>query len=398
MQELTKVQASNYAKGEKLFRDLLKDDFDKFDLKSEWDHSLSYSENKKILIDKVNVLFKLEDSLVENVNKAKADQERLDNERRMQAEKEVEEYNKKLVYTENKELEKYYEPIYSAVSKMAQGYCKLLCVEGPPGHAKSFNIRRALVLNKMDYFVVKGVCTPAYLYRLLFENRKKTIWFNDSHKVLNNQDSLNFLKSAAECEDVRLLTKSSYSKAQEDLPDSFIFEGNFIFDYNQTANAQLRADMDAFASRGNYVYLAFYIEEIKQIMRLIANSEEDKEVTEHVIKRFEENGLIKLNLRTQKKAFDTYKWSQANSKDWKQEIDNELKKTSKIRSMLYSLIGNEIVQSSKLKKLMLQHGLINTLRTADNKVADYVAMDELYIHNDAERNFYISINPKKVNN
>lgn len=207
-------------------------------------------------------------------------------------------------------------------------------------------------------------------------------------------NSINLLKSATETDEVRLLTKSNYSKAQDDLPSRFEFKGKIIFDYNQVEGLALKEDFDALKTRGDFVDVAFCIEDIKRIMTLICNEDWKKEVTAHLIKHYEFNGQNILNLRTQWKAFKTYEYAKEHNIDWKHELQQELKTMiSPVRGNLYSLIGNKAVRTSELKKLMLRNNMIGTMRTADTRINDWILMEELFKCSAEEKNFYVSIDP-----
>jgi hypothetical protein len=135
-------------------------------------------------------------------------------------------------------------------------------------------------------------------------------------------------------------------------------------------------------------------DDIKKIMLVIAKEDWQKETTAFIIKNFESNGLVRLNLRTQWKAFRTYEYSKANNYDWKTELASEMKNISKVRGLLYSLIGNRAVTTADLKRLLLRHELVGTLRTADNKINEWLFTEELFQWTPQEKNFKVGINPK----
>jgi hypothetical protein len=381
---------------------ILPNDFDKFDVEAEADlGGLSYVENKAQLRVKLKELFKdLKGDLEQKAKDVKAQQERLEYERRAEAEREASEYNKR-VYTDNKDMDELYTQVMRGVEKICDGYSNLLFVRGRAGIGKSYVIRKVLLQRKIDFYEVCGDITPAYLYRLLFENNGKVIWFKDVVKLLNSgADALNLLKAATETEEVRLLTKNNYSKQQDDLPDRFVVKCKFIFDYNNLYGASaLKEDFEALSSRGDYIEMMVSDVEITQMMRAIAIEQWQKEVTEYIIDHFKANGMVKLNLRTQWKAFRTYEWSAAKGKDWKTQLQEELQNISKVRGMLYSLIGPKIVKTTELKKLLLRHELVGTLRSADRKVQEYLYTEELFKCSDGDRDFLVSINaPQKEYN
>jgi len=370
---------------------LIPEDYDKYDIAAKYDSSLSYVENKNQIREEVKVLI---NDLKGQAEAAMAQQERIDQEKKEEAEREVEEWNKSLSYEDCAELNKFYAPIHRAVDKISQGYSFLAFIKGRGGIGKSHNIRKRLVANKADYVEVCGEVTEAYLYRLIYENNGKVIWFKDVVKLLQGLGSINLLKSATETEETRVLTKSNYSRNQEDLPDKFACRCKFIFDYNNLFGIQLRDDFEALISRGDFIEVPICEEEIQQIMKVIARSPEEKEVTEFLIKNFQSNGMFRLNLRTQWKAFKTYEFANKNKLDWKQELKSEMTNTSKTRGMLYSLIGNKAVRTADLKKMLLKHEMVKTIRTADNKVREWLFTEELYQWSEEDRNFFVSVNPK----
>lgn len=394
MQKTQEQKETEIARLKAWIRKLMPEHYDKIDVTSEYDSTLTYEENKSHFRE----LFKGQlTTLKEQVEHAKAEQERLETKKIQAAEREAEEYNKTLRYDDNKEVDSFYKPVYRVINKLCQGYSNLAFIKGRGGIGKSRNIRKALITNNADFFEATGEITEAYLYRLIFENNGKIIWLKDICKLLQAQGSLNLLKAATETEDKRILTKSSYSKEQKDLPDVFVCKAKFIFDYNNLYGAGgLATDFEALVSRGDYVELSFCDEEISAIMNLIAVEPWQREVTEYLLEKHKESGLVRLNLRTQWKAFKTYEYAKANNLDWKGEIDDELKRINKIRALLYSLIGDKWLRTADLKRKLLRLEIVGTLRTADNKINEWLYVEELWKVSEDEKNFYVSINPRKM--
>lgn len=373
-------------------KEAIPNDWDKFDLKAEYDSSLKYTENKEIVREKLKALNLLKDEKAE-LEAAQAEQEKFLLQEKVKAEAEVQEYNKKINYEVNKDIDQYYQPIFTAVDKVCRGFSNLLFVKGIGGIGKSFSIRRQLVENNANYLEVAGEVTEAYLYRLLYENNGKIIWLKDVANLLNGLKSINILKAATETEDARVITKNNYSKSQDDLPDRFVCKCKFIFDYNNVQN-NMRDDFEALVSRGDFIEFALSAKEMCCIMRSIAKSDSDKEVTEFVINNFKGSGLVRLNLRTQWKAINTYKYALEVGRDWKDEITQELKRVSKIRSMLYSLIGEEAVKRVELKKQLIRYELVPSIRMAEIRINEWLFTDELFEWSHDERNGFVAINPR----
>jgi hypothetical protein len=79
-----------------------------------------------------------------------------------------------------------------------------------------------------DYRIIKGYASASALYRILFENKKKVIIFDDCDSVLRNEDAVNVLKSALDSYEERWVSWNVNS-ASSDLPPCFKFEGQVIF-------------------------------------------------------------------------------------------------------------------------------------------------------------------------
>jgi len=387
-------KAQEYKRLQSWLKKLIPNDWDKYDLKSAYDPKLEYLEMKNIIRAEVSKLFMKKDDLKERAAQALAEQEKLEHEAKMKAEAEVEEYNKQLLLNVPQSVEKYYQPIYRAVDKICKGYSNLLFVKGIGGTGKSYSIRKTLTDNHAEYFEVAGEVTEAYLYRLLYTNNGKIIWLKDVATLLTGLKSINILKAATETEDSRILTKNNYSKNQDDLPDRFVCKCKFIFDYNNIST-HMRDDFEALVSRGDFLEFALSAKELQHIMREIAKDPEAKEVTEFVIQNFKGSGLVRLNLRTQWKAINTYKYAVSQGLEWKEEIKNELQRVGKVRALLYSLIGNEAVRRVDLKRLLLKHELVTSVRMAEIRIQEWLFTEELYSHSPIEdRNGFVALQPK----
>lgn len=390
MDEKTLEQQRDYKRIQDWVKKLLGDDADKFDLLAHFDSTLNYVEQKTQLREKLKPFLK--DTLKEGVDYAKAQQERLDAEAKAQAEREVQEYNKKIVYEVNVDVDKYYEPIQRIVDKVCKGYSNLCFVKGVGGIGKSWSIKKTLIESKGDYVDIAGEVSEAYLYRLLYENNGKIIWFRDVGSILSSSGgkALNILKAATETEDARVITKSNYSKQQSDLPDRFVCKCRFIFDYNNVQH-NLRDDFEALISRGDFLEFCLSPKEMMHIMRKIAKTPEEKQVTDFVIENFKGSGLVRMNLRTQWKAINTYKYAVEQYLDWKAEINSELRRVSKIRSMLYGLIGNEAVHKTELKKLLIKYELVPSIRMAEYKISEWIYTGELESFTPDTKDGYVSL-------
>lgn len=83
---------------------------------------------------------------------------------------------------------------------------------------------------KGDYVVVKGHASAKALYRILFENRNRTILFDDCDKVLQDGTAVMLLKPALDSYEDRWVSWRVEGFAKDsDLPSTFKFNGSIIF-------------------------------------------------------------------------------------------------------------------------------------------------------------------------
>lgn len=397
--KLVDVVVTEKKKLKAFLRAVLPESYDKFDLEAKYDSAISYMENKNAIIDEIKQLYSDEyqgATVKEQAAYAQAELEKHTKDRDEAIEKEILEYNKRS-YVNNKDLNQFYSNVHRAINKLCKGYSNLAFIKGRGAVGKSWNIRKILLQNKAKVKEIAGDITEAYLYRLLYEHNDEIIWFRDVVRLLRGMNSINLLKAATETESERLLTKNSYSKAQDDLPDRFLFRGKIIFDYNEIAGIILQDDFDALQTRGDFVEVALSMEDIQAIMKLIAVDDWQKEVTNFLIEKYEFTGQNLLNLRTQWKAFKTYEYCKDSNLDWKVEIEAELKSSmSKVRGMLYSLMGSKAMKTTELKKMMMKFGVVSTIRTAHRKINDWILTEELYKVSAEERDFFVCINPVEL--
>ena len=372
-------------------RKLIPDSYDKYDYKAKFDSTLTLDENKSAMRDEIKILLK---DFKEQAKESMASQERFETEKIQAAEKEVEEYNKNRVYDNNKNLDQYYAPVIRGVDKMCKGFSNLLFVRGRGAIGKTYQITKCLMQDKTDYVPVCGQVTEAYLYRLIFENNGKIIYFKEVAKLLSSIGSINLLKNATETDGERILTKSSYSKDQSDLPDKFICKCKFIFDFNNLFGSQLKEDFEALSTRGDYIDLAFSDEDIEKIMDLIVKDDvKKKEVLEVIKQKYKENGMVKLNLRTLIKSTKTREYAEMIKKDWKNEVGLELDIMGKNRSLIYTMIGNKAVKTTELVKLLMKREILNCVRTCHRKIHEWILLEDLYKVSGEDRDYSVCINP-----
>lgn len=301
--------------------------------------------------------------------------------RQTEIEVEIEEYNKTLKFNYDDKIDEYYKPLTRAILKLIYGYSNIVFIKGKSGIGKSYQIEKMLRKHKVNFIEYGGSnVSEAYLYRLLYENRHKgdIIYFKDVAVLLKGIDSIDLLKMATETRDKKLITKANYSKKQDDLPNRFLYEGSLIFDFNSLTGLNYREDFEALISRGDYIELVLSFDEIKEIMLLICQDKEEKEITKFLIEKYDYIGN-QFNLRTQYRAFQTYKYSKEKGLEWKNEIEEELKQNmSFIRRLLYEFMGRKYVLERDVIKFLIRSRYITTIRTAERRINEWLEMEEIY--------------------
>jgi len=285
-----------------------------------------------------------------------------------------------------------YKEIITSINQVIEGYSYFVLIKGKPGLGKSWVIKDCL--DKIEHVEISGDITPAYMYRALYESNGKIIWIKDVSKILKNESSIGFLKLATETHSKRILTKSNYSKVQEDLPNSFEYTGAIIADYNSVHSLPkaYQEDFDALKSRANYVELTLNFKQVERLLYSIAKLDWQKQVTKFLIDNFPKDELYLLNLRNQYRAFKLYEYAVSNKVDWKELVIKDIKQNrSDTNRLLYSLIGEEEVNTADLKRLLIKHKVVNSLSTARRKVIEWLELGELVKITEGNNNFKVRI-------
>lgn len=132
------------------------------------------------------------------------------------------------------------------------------------------------------FFKVTGSASTAGIYRILFQNRKEILLFDDSDGALADQDSRNLFKAASDTKRVRKISWQKGGKTyvdpddydwenegeQDELPRSFEFTGKIIFISNLPLN---KLDPDgALRTRGFVINIDPFDYELIEFMKKIA--------------------------------------------------------------------------------------------------------------------------------
>lgn len=133
-----------------------------------------------------------------------------------------------------------FEFIENVVDMVVIGDSKSVIISGSGGLGKTFTVLRCLrqvgLEEETDYEIVKGFTTPKSLYRLLWRNRKRIVVFDDCDSVWDNPTSVSILKAALDSYETRRLSwlSEGFRNEDDDLPQTFEFEGKIIFVSNQS--------------------------------------------------------------------------------------------------------------------------------------------------------------------
>lgn len=144
------------------------------------------------------------------------------------------------------------------VTLLARGEQPSVVVTGPGGLGKTHTVLASLNkaglrdVTELDEFevgaklgskvfrVIKGYSSPKGLYRALYEGKDSVTVFDDCDSVLNDAVALNLLKGALDSYDRRVISWRADMK-DEDLPQSFLFNGRVVFISNLPAAAMDQA-------------------------------------------------------------------------------------------------------------------------------------------------------------
>lgn len=144
-----------------------------------------------------------------------------------------------LTAEEEPEVEEYYGHLQDYTKMVANGFKNALMVEAPAGLGKSYQIESVLQeeLQEHEYDIVGGHMTPLELHKTLYQNRYKTLFFDDCKGILENDDCISTLKAATWGQgnsDTREVSWQSSSGKLGDAPKEFEFLGQIIIVVNDT--------------------------------------------------------------------------------------------------------------------------------------------------------------------
>jgi len=209
-----------------------------FDFDSEIDRSLSYQENKEMIIEKLRNLGILTKEL--EIELGLITKKDLEAEERAyyemyekHLEERIREEREKILKKSIPEVEKYFEPIFNKIEILLNSENKRgLIIFGSRGIGKSFNTIAYLTKKSVDFEYVRGHITPLAFYLRMLNNSGKVFVLDDIVKLLKNEDIVSLLLGALDREGI---VEWSSSQKIVEIPDKFKFNGKIIIIANKIA-------------------------------------------------------------------------------------------------------------------------------------------------------------------
>jgi hypothetical protein len=159
------------------------------------------------------------------------------------------------------------------VDAIVDGRSRSMIVSGAPGVGKTHTVDAKLAVAKAlgkikKVLYIKGVVSPIFLYRTLWENRKKgeIIVIDDSDKIFYDEDGANIIKHATDTGKRRTVSymKEANSLEANGIPHSFDYEGSIIvstnldFEREVAAKSKSGVHLSAILNRARYLDLGLH--------------------------------------------------------------------------------------------------------------------------------------------
>lgn len=199
---------------------------------------------------------------------------------------------------------------------------KAAVFSGAPGIGKTFNVdarlREAEIKRGINFSQLTGSATAIGLYLTLYDHRNPgdILVLDDLDSIFQDQEALNLLKGALDTGRTRTLSWMSASKylRENDIPNSFEFEGTVVFISNMNFDQQiergskLAPHLAALVNRCVYLDLGIHTPQeimirIKQVIRdtnILRDLGLAENYTKDIMRWMEDNAdnLRSLSIRT----------------------------------------------------------------------------------------------------
>jgi hypothetical protein len=339
----------------KFFTDKQKDK-QNFDIKAEVDKSLTFSENKNILREKIKTL------IGDNIDKMKKSEaeimpkeqfeiklQTIKKEQESQAKLEFENVLRKIESDKTTNIleQIYYVPKQFA-KMVAQGHAKGFLLYGICGTGKTYCVMRAFREVGKPFTLLSGHITQLELFRFLYHHRKENIIFDDVN-LFESKTNLNMLKACMN-DNNRVVTYSSSSSKLEKLniPSSFLFEGTIILLVNSKSRSN--RDLQAVESRMLSHELKFDYPTIIKVLFELVKSEyksltfEERLTIAKWIKENTNQSTQNFNLRT---LFHIYEMYLYDKNEWKNLAKRVLINDEQLELVIQCINRNSTIKAAE---------------------------------------------------
>ena len=241
----------------------------------------------------------------------------------------------------------------------------LMIISSRPGLGKSHCVNE-LIKTDENSIVFGGYVSESKFYEFLYENSDKLIVFRDCSNLLKNHRFLDFIKIASEVHKEREISRLIHRREGDPTPNKFTFTGKLILELNSLPHKH-SDDIEAIKSRSLNVEIILNPDEINSLMREIAKTDKQKEVTEYLISK-----EIAVNLRTQQICFEMAKLD-----DWKEKVDLFIHNSlTEIQKALYEKAGvNRIPRKTFVRHLIERFNWSKS--TCERRVKDSIELEDI---------------------
>jgi len=255
----------------------------------------------------------------------------------------------KKIVKETPNIDKYYTKLYGYLETLLKSKANGLIITGETGLGKSYQIRKFLEKNKVNYEILTTFSSPMELYMQLYEHRdKKVIVIDDVIKILDNDISKGILLSALWGIGNKRFVEYKTTSHKLKVPNKFELNAKIILICNE-----LPSKMENVLSRVLYYDLHFGYKDIINLIYEICKVEEIPiEIADFI--RDNTNEATKsefLNLRTPIKFFQIYK----SCSNWK-ELCLEQLKVNKDLALVKELMFKDMTEKAKVQEFIEKTG------------------------------------------
>lgn len=290
-------------------------DKDKIDIVALYDSSLSFLENKNLILEQCGISDKQPIDY-------KAHKEQQYKDLIKEIEQKEEDEKAKLTSTLK---QSHINNIQQLIKVLLNSEINGLLLIGESGISKSYTVEGYLTELKKEYDTIKGHITPLQLHNYIFESSKEVIVFDDVIGLFQTPLSIGWLTSALETRKVRTANYHSTSKLLT-APEKYEITKKFIIILNE-----MPTNIQALISRCYTYDITISLSEKVELLKEFAlKNNISGELTEYIITIMQDKKYLDIDIRTLLKL----NWIYKNCENWRETILLELKPNEKIRAFL----------------------------------------------------------------